>query len=320
MDNICNIILNSPDLISSPPILVDIGASGQLHKKWKLIAKYSICIAFDADEREFGFIEKEQSNFKKLFVYNCIVSDENKSDQLFYLTKSPYCSSILKPDLNNLANYSYADIFQTVNTSKLKTISISTALNEINIKQVDWFKTDSQGLDLRLFKNLNDDIRKKIIVAEFEPGLIDAYEKEDKLYSLLEYLQNKDFWISDFIVKGVPRISSKLFNSIYSNERLSKLLSLSLKASPGWAELTMINSFNNKNDFTKREYLLGCLFSMIEKQSGFAYELSLKGFEKFDDPIFKDLSKKSLMMMKSQLYKLKFIPAVLKRIKELTIR
>lgn len=320
MKNLIQIILNSPDIISSPPVLVDIGASGQLLKKWKLIAKYSICIAFDADEREFGFIEKEQSNFKKLFVYNCIVSDEDKSDQIFYLTKSPYCSSILKPDLNSLSNYSYADIFQTVNISKLKTISISTAINELNIKQVDWFKSDSQGLDLRLFKNLNDGIRKKIIVAEFEPGLIDAYENEDKLFSLLAYLQDKNFWISDFIVKGVPRISSKLFNSIYSNKRISKLLSLSLKSAPGWVELTMINSFNDKVDFTKREYLLGCLFAMIEKQSGFAYELSLKGFEKYKDPIFKEISKKSLKMIRLQLYKLKFLPSVKKRLIELITR
>lgn len=320
MKNLIQIILNSPDIISSPPVLVDIGASGQLHKKWKLIAKHSICIAFDADERKFGFIEKEQSNFKKLFVYNCIVSDEDKSDQIFYLTKSPYCSSILKPDLNSLSNYSYADIFQTVNISKLKTISISTAINELNIKQVDWFKSDSQGLDLRLFKNLNDGIRKKIIVAEFEPGLIDAYENEDKLFSLLAYLQDKNFWISDFIVKGVPRISSKLFNSIYSNKRISKLLSLSLKSAPGWVELTMINSFNDKVDFTKREYLLGCLFAMIEKQYGFAYELSLKGFEKYKDPIFKEISKKSLKMIRLQLYKLKFLPSVIKRLIELITR
>jgi FkbM family methyltransferase len=320
MQKLIHKIFDLPELINKPPVLIDIGASGQIHKKWKLIAKHSICIAFDADEREFGFIEKKQSTFKKLFVYNCIVSAKDNSDQIFYLTKSPYCSSILQPDFKNLDNYSFADIFQIVNTTNLKTVSISTALKELNINQVDWFKTDSQGLDLRLFKNLNEDISEKIIVAEFEPGLIDAYEYEDKLYALLAYFQDKDFWISDFIVKGVPRISYKIFNSIYSNKRLSKLLSLSLKSAPGWAELTIINSFNDKVDFTKREYLLGCIFAMIENQYGFAYELSLKGFEKFDDPIFKEINKKSLKIIQVQLYKLKFLPAVLKRIKELLTR
>lgn len=320
MQKLIQKILTSPELINKPPVLIDIGASGQLHKKWKLIAKHSICIAFDADEREFGFIEKKQSNFKKLFIYNCIVSDKDSSDQIFYLTKSPYCSSILKPDFKNLANYSFADIFKIVDTSKLKTVSISTALREIDINQVDWFKTDSQGLDLRLFKNLRDEIRGKIIIAEFEPGLIDAYEYEDKLYSLLEYIQNKNYWISDFIVKGNPRISADLFNTIYSNKKLNKLLALSLKPAPGWVEMTIINSFNDKNTFSKREYLLGCLFAIIEKQYGFAYELSIKGLEKFNDPIFDEIKRKSLKKVHLQLYKLKFLPLVINRIKELISR
>ncbi|HCY74982.1 MAG TPA: hypothetical protein DHV28_03605 [Ignavibacteriales bacterium] len=320
MKNLIKTILDSPDIISFPPVLVDIGASGQLHKKWNLIAKHSICIAFDADEREFGFIEKKESNFKKLFVYNCIVSDKDNSDQIFYLTRSPYCSSILKPDFKNLANYSFADIFQIINTTKLKTVSISTALKELNINQVDWFKTDSQGIDLRLFKNLNDEIREKIIIAEFEPGLIDAYEYEDKLYSLLEYMQNKNYWISDFIVKGNPRISAGLFNSIYSNKKLNKLLALSLKPAPGWIEMTIINSFDDKNTFSKREYLLGCLFAIIEKQYGFAYELSIKGLEKYKDPIFDEIKRKVLKKVHLQVYKLKFLLSAINRIKELISR
>ena len=317
MKNLIIRILNTPDLISSPPVLIDIGASGQLHRKWKLIAKHSICVAFDADEREFGFIKKEQSSFKKLFVYNCIVSNENKPVQQFYLTNSPYCSSILKPDIKNLENYSFTDLFRTVNTTDLKTISLSSALKELNIEKIDWFKSDSQGLDLRLFLNVDDDIRKKIIVAEFEPGFIDAYQNEDKLYSLLEYFQNKNYWLSDILVKGVPRISSKLFNSIYSNQKLTKLLSLSLKPSPGWAEVTVINSFDSSISFTKRDYLLGCLFAMIEKQFGFSYELSLKGFDKFEDPIFMKIHKKSLSGMKRQLYKLKFSSVIFRKIKEI---
>ena len=75
-------------------MLVDIGASEQIHSKWKPIAKYSICLAFDADARDFQFIEKEQSRFKKLYVYNCIAFDKDQSKADFFLTSSPYCSSV----------------------------------------------------------------------------------------------------------------------------------------------------------------------------------------------------------------------------------
>jgi len=312
-------IFSLGELVVDPPVLIDIGASGQLHKKWVLIAKYSICVAFDADNREFGFIEKEQSSFKKLFVFNSIVSDEDKSESEFYLTKSPFCSSVLHPDIKNLSNYSYSDLFQVVDKTYLKTISLSSVIKQLNIRQIDWFKSDSQGLDLRLFKCLPDEVRKKVIAAEFEPGLIDAYINEDKLFSILQYFEKKNFWISEFIVKGAPRVSAKKFKSIYSNEKLRKLLALSMKSSPGWAEISLLNTFAETDIMSKREYLLGCVFGIIEHQYGFVFSLSESGFEKFGDPIFNEISSFSKKKIKQELLKLKFVPSVIKRIKEITL-
>ena len=63
-------IFSIEELKLNPPVLIDIGASGALHRCWKKIAKYSICIAFDADSREMKIIENAKSDFKKLYVYN----------------------------------------------------------------------------------------------------------------------------------------------------------------------------------------------------------------------------------------------------------
>ena len=76
-------------------------------------------------------------------------------------------------------------------------MSLNTVLNDLGIDRIDWFKTDSQGIDLRLFKSLSNKIRKQILVAEFEPGIIDAYKGEDKLYQILEHLQLQNYWLSD---------------------------------------------------------------------------------------------------------------------------
>ena len=45
-------ILRSEHFRDQPPVLIDIGASGGIHSKWKYIAKYSYCIAFDADDKK----------------------------------------------------------------------------------------------------------------------------------------------------------------------------------------------------------------------------------------------------------------------------
>jgi len=77
-------ILTSRRLESEPPVLVDIGASGSLHPKWQQIAKYSTCIAFDADSREMGFIEKESDTFRKLIVFNSVATDQQGREQPFF--------------------------------------------------------------------------------------------------------------------------------------------------------------------------------------------------------------------------------------------
>jgi len=67
--------MNHASLINQPPVLVDIGASGFLHRKWKSIAKYSICIAFDADDRDFDISKIENKNWKKLIKLNRLVAE-----------------------------------------------------------------------------------------------------------------------------------------------------------------------------------------------------------------------------------------------------
>ena len=62
--------MNHASLKNQPPVLVDIGASGFIHKKWRKIAKYSVCIAFDADTRDFDASEIENKHSSTLIQLN----------------------------------------------------------------------------------------------------------------------------------------------------------------------------------------------------------------------------------------------------------
>src|SRR6185369_10344163 len=205
-------ILEREEFIANPPVLIDIGASGEVHAKWKKFARHSICISFDADDREIGYLVHDSKTFKKQIVYNCIVSANKSGSMDFYLTKSPFCSSTLEPDLKNLDDYAFVEKFELDKKVKLKTIDLPTVFKEHEIKKIDWFKTDSQGTDLRLFKSIGEDLINHVIVAEFEPGFIDAYKGEDKLYMLLTYMDKKNFWLSDMKVLGSQRISRETKN------------------------------------------------------------------------------------------------------------
>jgi hypothetical protein len=294
----------------NPPVLIDIGASGEIDKKWKTVAKYSVCVAFDADERELGYITKESSGYRRLIIYNSIVkaSDENEAD--FYLTKSPFCSSLLEPDSQALKYYSFSDKFKVESVVQLQSRSLNSVLKEQNLKYVDWFKTDSQGTDLRLFQNIPEEIRNNILVAEFEPGLIDSYKKEDKLFSVLSYLDSMPFWLSELKIKGNQRISQQNLDLLSRNTLIRKLLSYSIKESPGWGEMLYVNTFNQINK--RRDLLLGWVFAVVNRQYGFALELLNKADSFNNEELFIQMKQYTIRQIKMNVLKLKFLPAVLK--------
>jgi len=280
-------VLKRRELIDNPPVLIDIGASGAIHKQWKKLAKYSICIAFDADDRDVEYLLDEDKKFKKMYVYNRIVNDRSDNEIEFYLTKSPYCSSTLEPDLDSLNDYSSAELFQVDKKIQLKSVNLAAVLNELNITKIDWFKTDSQGTDLRLFNSLGKSKINNVLVAEFEPGIIDAYKGEDKLNALMLFMDNKPFWVSDMVVKGFPRIKRNIMLDDYGSFK-TNIMTKGIKKSPGWAEIQYINTMKNEH-ISKRDFLLCWVFSIVLKQYGFALEIAKLGNKRYMDRLFSKL-------------------------------
>lgn len=259
-------VLKTGVLIQAPPVLVDIGASGAIHSEWELLAPFSTCIAFDADDRDFKNSDST-SGYKTLHLVNSIVSDKNDPTTIFYLTSSPHCSSSLEPLNDKLEPWSFSSLFDIEKRIELKSVSLANVLQEKNITGIDWFKTDSQGTDLRLFTSIPNALQKKTLLAQFEPGIIDAYKGEDKLHSLLAYMDTLPFWASELIVKGAKRISK---NTLEKN-KLSPDSLLNIPDCACWGEITYFNNLGN--DRTTRDILLGWVFSTIKNQHGFALEI-----------------------------------------------
>lgn len=321
-------ILNHELLIKKPIVLVDVGASGNIHHKWKGFTHRSVCLAFDPDDREFNITNKENSKYHKLVVFNSILSDLSDDKVDFYLTKSPYCSSALEPDSERLKVWSFHNKFDVEKKIKLNNTTLQQALNSVGLDYVDWFKTDSQGIDLRIFKTLTQNIQDNVIVAEFEPGIIHSYKNEDKFYSILEYMSNKNFWLADLNIKGFERISAEGLNSFFKNSNLRKLLHFSIRQSPGWAEATYMNDFTQIK--SAREYLIGYLFAIQLKQFGFALDLAMQGKKLFTNQnyaslispnnLFDEMIGYAKRRIITKFVTFQFAPAIITKIKKLFIR
>jgi FkbM family methyltransferase len=309
-------IMTSEEVSSHPPVLLDIGASEGIHPAWRSIAKYCICIAFDPDAREFSDA-KLRRYFRQLHSFDCVVSPDPKKQVTFYLTRSPYCSSVLEPDAVNLKEWAFAPLFEVDRKTRIKAKTLPQILKEVGLDRVDWFKVDSQGIDLRLFKSLKKERYQRVLVAEFEPGIIDAYKGEDKLHEVLHFMESAGFWLSDLTVKGSQKISASTLKNLFPNPALRKLATFSHKTSPGWAELLYMNTFQNKTLFTKREYLLGWLFATLQKQHGFACQIATAGQTEYGDPLFDELSLHSQRTIKRQVLSHRIFPYVDRKIRQI---
>ncbi len=303
-------LLSRPEFLEKPPVLVDVGASGQIHGPWRHLAKYAVCVAFDADERDFGYVTDESGKYRKLVVYNCIVSDEAADRSDFYLTRSPHCSSLLEPDLTEVRHTAWGERFEVEKVVQLRTVDLASVLDELKIEAVDWFKTDSQGLDLRLFRNLGDARMRRVLCAEFEPGLMSVYHGEDKLHAVLRFLDSLGtHWLADLRVRGSQRLSPAALRQLSPNRLLQKLLHFSQKTSPGWGEMVYLNKFESP-DFTLRDHLLGFVVATLNGQHGFALELAQQGATRFpNDPDFKKMQAYARRLLWGRVFALGFWPA-----------
>jgi len=200
-------VLSFPELAEQPPVLVDVGASGGIHALWRPIAKHAICIGFDPDDRDFS-IAAASRGFRECHVVRAIVTDRDADEHTVYLTASPYCSSTLRPRHEVLAGYAHAGLFEVVSTASVPSTRLDTVLAAKGLDRVDWLKTDSQGLDRRVFESLAPEQRRRTLVVELEPGIMNGYEGEDKLEDVLAAFSNLDFCGASLVAKGDVRGSA----------------------------------------------------------------------------------------------------------------
>ena len=282
--------MEHPEIQKKYPVLIDIGASGTIHEKWESLAKYSICIAFDADSRDFEICETENKGWRKLYSFNNLVATKSVDEVDFFLTHSPHCSSSLPPDHEALKHWAFSPLFDVEKVVQLTTIDLKSALSKAGVDYIDWYKSDSQGTDMRIFDSLPKNISNKILAAEFEPGIIDAYQGEDKLHNLMAYMDKEQFWITNMEIKGSQRITKEDLASLNYLQRRS--IGSFLKIAPGWCEISYLNKMDDEK-MTLREYLLAWVFASINAEHGFALSVTKKAYDRFGDNFILKLQKES---------------------------
>lgn len=254
-----------------PIVLVDVGASGAPPQAWRKLAPLACYVGFDPDRRELH--EDNSFGFSRFVIFNKAVTETDRQELEFYMTASPYCSSALKPNLKNLCEYSFTDLFRVEKTTTVPTTNLESSLHEIGLHYIDWLKLDSQGKDLDIFRNLGDLIRRRLLVLDIEPGVIDFYEGENTFSPAHSYILENDFWLSKISFQKYPRISESTRKKLASYRVDFSLL----PGSPTAAEAQYFRTLRHllSTQASIRDCVCLWILSMLNSNYGFALDVGV---------------------------------------------
>jgi FkbM family methyltransferase len=261
------------------PVLIDIGASGQPPPIWSGIAPESIYIGFDPDLREIH--EDRSSRFQRSVIINeAVTAEKDASAVSFYLTKSPYCSTILPPYPEATAHWLERDLFGVESRATVGATTIDSVLKRLDLTRIDWIKLDTQGIDLRLINSISADVLSRVMAIDTEPGLIDIYRSEDMFVDVHRDLTSKGFWLSGMQVGGFVRMrrptieSARWVHSPMDDDYIRS----TVRTSPAYLEARYLRTLEwlAGHSASEQEYTLLWVFALVDDQFGFALDVSVE--------------------------------------------
>lgn len=288
-------IFQEPELQEAPPVLVDVGAAGGVTPVWRSIARYSIGLGFEPDVRDTSRLSEAARTFGRWIYCEGLVAPnvDSSGRKVFHLTQSPHCSSLLKPRHDLLRDWLFADFFAVENRVEVPAVTLSTALQAHGLDRIDWLKCDTQGQDLSIFLSLPEGWRRRLLAVEFEPGLIDAYEGEDKFWHTLRAMEAEPFWICDLRVCGTQRGDADLFRRLLGL-RTARWASRLAPTAPGWVNVRYLRSLAGATDpLDRRGLLLAWVFSDLLGQNAHALTVAHEGLTRFGGDLFDRMASRS---------------------------
>ena len=250
-------------------IALDVGAQGGFNSDNFFPKKYNCFF-------ENILIEPIEAEAKKLnkdkYTINKGVWSKQEKRKLYILDNRLGSSSMYEPDINNFDlhnikkdNYKNYDITRTV---EINCDSINNLLSELNLKNLDYLKIDTQGAELEILNGLGN---YKPLLIKIEAHIFSMYKDVPSWHKLLNLLYELNYVVIDW--KGIGEHNSRV---------------------PAEIDMILIPNFNNDNGknliinskqkFISLMLIFGqlSLLKLILKR----FNVNMKDLEKFEDLYF----------------------------------
>ena len=174
--------------------LIDIGASGQLDKKWKPIESLVNLVAFDPNEEECRRLASVPTKLRSATYLPYAVGGDDEQATLFK-TESIYCYTVCEPNTPWLDRFTFGDLFTVKGTERIPVRRFGN-IEELADFDADVIKTDSQGLDLQILSN-SGTLLDRAFYVETETGFVENCMGETTYSQIDEFMRSQGFLLFD---------------------------------------------------------------------------------------------------------------------------
>lgn len=178
-------------LIRKDPTIVEIGAHvGSDTVEMAVLWPEGKIYAFEPVKNVFERLRFKTKNFKNVEIVQAAVSGKAAGSQEMYISRNNDCSSsLLKPKDHLLY---CPEIYFRKETIPVRTLNLGEWLDENGVSRVDLLWIDVQGMELNIFKSLEDRIN-NIGCIYTEVSLREFYEGSGSYDEIKAYLHKYGF-------------------------------------------------------------------------------------------------------------------------------
>lgn len=177
----------------NPLYIVDIGASGGIHSRWKRVTKNNIGVLFEPDPREYEILKSQGP--KNARIFNTALG-EKEGHIIFNLCKKNQVSSGFIPNYPFLSRFKDVDRFEIVNKISIPIDSLDNQLKKHKISRVHFLKIDTQGHELDILKGSGETLS-NTFGLEIEVEFASIYEEQPLFNEVNSYILNYGFELFD---------------------------------------------------------------------------------------------------------------------------
>ena len=179
-------------LYGNPIHIIDIGASGGLHRRWDNFSRFVYPILIEPNEEEYNRLVQKYPNGKVIKV--ALGKDQGRSK--LHLTRKRNCSSVLVPNFDLLNKFPKAERFQVDRIVEVECASLDEVLKSNDVKDIDAIKLDTQGTEFEILQGANAALDTTLLV-ETEVEFLPMYVDQVTFCDLCKYMNAKGFELLD---------------------------------------------------------------------------------------------------------------------------